>query len=229
MTDFERFIQENGLKKKDIAVFLGVSNAFITQLCAGLRSLSDSKLALIKANEYGWDTSMFNHPSVTAKATNNSSANVTIGSHNNYAPAPVKTEAAAPSNTIPLIPIDAIAGPIAEYTSTGIMASQCERIVSPIAGATCAIRVSGDSMASEYNNGDICILKRINPSIFVEWGKVYVLDTENGAVLKEVRKCDDDGMVSCVSLNPNPKYRPFEIGMENIYGWYRVLMVMAMK
>ncbi len=60
MTDFERFIEENGLLKKDLAKYLGVSGAFITQICNGKRTLPDSKLALIKANTNGWDTSMFN-------------------------------------------------------------------------------------------------------------------------------------------------------------------------
>lgn len=57
MTDFETFISFNDIKKKDIAAFLGVSNAFITQLCAGERALPKEKYALIKANE-NWNTSM---------------------------------------------------------------------------------------------------------------------------------------------------------------------------
>ena len=58
MGDFELFIQENGILKKDIAEFLGVSNAFISQVCAGKRALPEAKIALIKANTNGWDTSM---------------------------------------------------------------------------------------------------------------------------------------------------------------------------
>ena len=58
MSDFELFIQENGILKKDIAEFLGVSNAFISQVCAGKRALPEAKIALIKANTNGWDTSM---------------------------------------------------------------------------------------------------------------------------------------------------------------------------
>lgn len=60
MTDFEKFISENGVKKKDIASYLGVSNAFITQLVSGKRQLPSEKLALIKART-DWNTSMFNH------------------------------------------------------------------------------------------------------------------------------------------------------------------------
>lgn len=58
MTDFQRFIEVNNVKKKDIANYLGVSNAFITQLCNGLRAIPLDKLALIKAKS-GWDITMF--------------------------------------------------------------------------------------------------------------------------------------------------------------------------
>ncbi|MDO4707473.1 MAG: S24 family peptidase [Porphyromonadaceae bacterium] len=58
-TDFQEFIKVNALKKKDIAEYLGVSNAFITQLSNGLRGVPEDKIALIKANEKGWDVSMF--------------------------------------------------------------------------------------------------------------------------------------------------------------------------
>ena len=57
MDSFAKFLSINGLKKKDIATYLGVSNAFITQLCAGTRKLPADKLALIKVNS-DWDSSM---------------------------------------------------------------------------------------------------------------------------------------------------------------------------
>ena len=58
MSVFQSFITINKLKKKNIAEYLGVSSAFITQLTQGLRGIPNEKIALIKANE-SWDTSMF--------------------------------------------------------------------------------------------------------------------------------------------------------------------------
>lgn len=58
MNDFAKFLSINGLKRKDIASFLGVSGAFITQISSGDRPLPEEKLAMIKANAYGWDVSM---------------------------------------------------------------------------------------------------------------------------------------------------------------------------
>lgn len=58
MTNFAKFLSVNGLKRKDIASFLGVSGAFITQITSGDRPLPEEKLAMIKANNFGWDISM---------------------------------------------------------------------------------------------------------------------------------------------------------------------------
>lgn len=58
MSVFEEFIKINKLKKKDIAEYLNVSAAFITQLVQGSRSVPEDSIALIKANDK-WDTSMF--------------------------------------------------------------------------------------------------------------------------------------------------------------------------
>lgn len=67
MDSFAKFLSINGLKKKDIAAYLGVSNAFITQLCAGTRKLPADKLALIKVNP-DWDSSMLLSDTEKAKA-----------------------------------------------------------------------------------------------------------------------------------------------------------------
>ena len=62
MTNFAKFMSVNRLKRKDIASFLGVSGAFITQISSGERPLPEEKLAMIKANAYGWDISMLTQP-----------------------------------------------------------------------------------------------------------------------------------------------------------------------
>lgn len=86
MTDFELFIKKNAIKKKELAEFLGTSNAFITQLCKGMAPLPADKLKKIKEN-LTWDTSMLviDRPSITARAEGN--ARVEIGSRNkNFCP-----------------------------------------------------------------------------------------------------------------------------------------------
>ena len=105
--------------------------------------------------------------------------------------------------------------------------NDCERVVSPIRGADFAMPVAGDSMAPEYPAGSQIFIKKINERAFIDWGKVYVLDTCNGSVIKRVFPSDDTEKVKCVSINP--EYPPFEVSFEDIYGMYRVLLCMSVK
>ena len=143
----------------------------------------------------------------------------------NYHTAPT-TDEELEREMIPVLPTDARAGTLAEF-SESVEAFNCERMVSPIRGADFAMQVTGDSMSPEYPSGSVIICKKINEKAFIEWGKVFVLDTDNGAVIKSVRKTEDDNEVECVSLNP--AYQPFRINTNYINGWYRVLMVLSLK
>ena len=125
-----------------------------------------------------------------------------------------------------VIPTGARAGTLADF-ATSISAYDCERMVTPIKGADYAIQVTGDSMSPEYPSGSMILIKRINEKAFIEWGKTYVLDTENGAVIKTIRRTDNPDVIECVSLNP--AYQPFTMETKYINGWYRVLMVLALK
>lgn len=125
-----------------------------------------------------------------------------------------------------VIPTGARAGTIADFADA-VTQYDCERIVTPIKGADYAIQVTGDSMSPEYPSGSIALLKKINERAFVEWGKTFVLDTDNGPVLRSIRKTESPDVVECVALNP--AYQPFSIKMGFIKGWYRVLMVMTLK
>lgn len=128
--------------------------------------------------------------------------------------------------TVPVLPTDARAGTLADFAES-VEAYNCERMVSPIRGADFAMQVTGDSMSPEYPSGAMILCKKIDERAFIEWGKVFVLDTVNGAVIKTVRKTENDNEIECVSSNP--AYQPFRIGTEYINGWYRVLMVLSLK
>lgn len=125
-----------------------------------------------------------------------------------------------------VIPTGARAGTLADF-STSVAQYDCERMVTPIKGADFAIQVTGDSMSPEYPSGSVVLIKKINENAFIEWGKTYVLDTENGAVIKNIRRTDNPQVIECVSLNP--AYQPFTMETKYINGWYRVLMVLALK
>lgn len=135
---------------------------------------------------------------------------------------PIETE----REMIPVLPTDARAGTLADFADA-VEAYDCERMLSPIRGADYAMQITGDSMSPEYPSGSMIIIKKINEKAFIEWGKTYVLDTENGAVIKTIRKTDDPQVIECVSLNP--AYQPFTMETKYINGWYRVLMVLSLK
>lgn len=128
---------------------------------------------------------------------------------------------------VPLIPIRAQGGTLNDFTRS-VMEYDCEKVVSPIKGADFAMTVSGDSMSPEYPSGCQILIKKIDERIFIDWGKVYVLDTANGTIIKKLMPVDEDkSKVLCVSINPN--YPSFEVSLEHVFGVYRVLMCMSLK
>lgn len=116
---------------------------------------------------------------------------------------------------IPLIPINAMTGAFTEDQQ--IMEYECERFIIPsFKGADFLIGVKGSSMYPRYNSGDIVACKRLNlQDIFFQWNKVYVLDTDQGPLIKRIKPGTDKGHVTIVSDNKD--YEPFELAIDHIY------------
>jgi phage repressor protein C with HTH and peptisase S24 domain len=129
---------------------------------------------------------------------------------------------------VPLLPISAQGGSLNDFM-VSIKETDCEKIISPIKGADFAITVSGDSMSPEYPSGSQVLVKKINEKAFIDWGKTYVLDTCNGSVIKILVPSEKEGYVKCLSINPDPKYAPFDVSFDDINGIYRVMLCMSMK
>lgn len=128
--------------------------------------------------------------------------------------------------TVAKLPLSAHAGSLSDF-SRSVTFDECERVVSPIGNVDFAIQISGESMSPEYPNGAQILIKRIDERAFIEWGRVYVLDTRNGVVVKKIMPADDGETVKCVSINPD--FPPFEVAFADIFGMYRVLMCMSLK
>lgn len=122
----------------------------------------------------------------------------------------------SPQEGIPLIPINAWGGSLQGVHDT-IMDYDCDRYIIPLfKGADFLISVRGDSMVPKYYSGDIVACKRVFISdIWFQWGKVYILDTAQGSILKRVRKGKDDDTILLVSENQD--YEPFELHKDQIY------------
>lgn len=130
------------------------------------------------------------------------------------------------ANKIPLLPVSAQGGSLNDFV-VSVKESDCERIISPIKDAEYAMTVTGDSMEPEYPSGSQILIKRVNERAFIDWGRVYVLDTCNGSVIKRLFPSEDRDKVICKSINP--EYPPFEVSLADVYGVYRVLMCMSLK
>jgi len=129
---------------------------------------------------------------------------------------------------VPLLPISAYGGSLNDFV-VSVKDSECEKIISPIKGADWAITVSGDSMEPEFPAGSQILIKRINEKAFIDWGKVYVLDTCNGNVIKKIFPSDDNDSEKIKCVSTNPKYPSFEVSFNDIFGIYRVLLCMSIK
>lgn len=128
---------------------------------------------------------------------------------------------------VPLMPISAKGGTLDEF-SRCVMDNDCEKVLSPIKGADFAITVCGDSMSPDYPSGCHILIKKIEERAFIDWGKVFVLDTVNGTIIKKLMPvADDPSKIRCISINP--EYPPYEISLEYVRGIYRVLMCMSLK
>lgn len=83
-------------------------------------------------------------------------------------------------------------------------------------------------MLPKYNSGDIVACKKLNLNdIFFQWGKVYVLSTEQGALVKRINPGKDDDHIKLES--DNKSYLPFELHKSQVYAVALVVGVIRME
>ena len=127
---------------------------------------------------------------------------------------------------VPLLPLSAQGGSLNDFVMS-VKENECEKVLSPVK-ADFAMKVQGDSMSPAYPSGCTIYIKRINELIFIDWGHTYVLDTRNGTVIKTLLLSDKENAVKCVSLNPDPKFAPFDVSLSDVFGVYKVLACMIL-
>ena len=60
--DFVKFLNDNSLRKKEIAEYLEVVPSIVTDLCSGRKGLSQKNREKLEANDKGWDLSALGEP-----------------------------------------------------------------------------------------------------------------------------------------------------------------------
>lgn len=120
---------------------------------------------------------------------------------------------------LPLLPFSAVAGYLAENNSESWSGVEYCRVPEfSSRGADFLIRVEGDSMYPRYGNGELLAIRVIKDPTFFQWGKVYVLSTNQGCVVKRLfpDPKDDDAIV-CHSENSS-LYPDYKITKEDVLG-----------
>lgn len=103
----------------------------------------------------------------------------------------------------------------------GATLAQCEQmpVITILPNYTFTMRATGESMQPYINNGDVVACLKIEEPTFLQWGRVHVLFTSQGVVIKKI--FDADGGIRCVSFNPD--YPDFTIPKQEIYSYNLVV------
>lgn len=140
---------------------------------------------------------------------------------------PIAKKSEDKNEGIPLIPTNAMAGALAGEIT--VLDYECERYVIPVfKGADFLINIKGLSMYPKYSPGDIVACKKVPLSgLFFQWGKVYVIDTNQGAIIKKVKPAETSDHIKIVSENPD--YDPFELNVSDIHSIALVIGVVRLE
>lgn len=120
------------------------------------------------------------------------------------------------NDTRPHVSYNVNAGP-QEYALDGICWNNCERhnVITYLPRYDFTISVFGNSMEPDFRSGDIVACRVVQPGENLQEGKVYVLNTVSGILLKTVY-LEEEG-VRCESFNK--KYKDFIVtGDIKFYG-----------
>jgi len=202
-------LKDSGMTYAEISGKLGVLPQFLNNIIKGNRAASEKfvtkfcEVFVVNQND------LFNRQKVYPGEIIDKTVVSQPKINNNIEQSPVG---------IPLIPIEAVAGFILKGDMSVMEYEVTERYLVPEfndRGVKYLIRVSGSSMYPKYSNGDILACRPITDITFFQWGKVYVLDTDQGALVKRLFEGKDDSSIECRSDNKE-HYPSFKINKTSI-------------
>lgn len=103
----------------------------------------------------------------------------------------------------------------------GVTLARCEQVpvVPMLPRYDFTIRVTGESMQPQIMPGDVVACMRIDEPTFLQWGRIHVLSTSQGIVIKKIFDAGDG--IRCVSFNKD--YPDFVIPKQEIYSFNLVV------
>lgn len=123
-----------------------------------------------------------------------------------------------PGEGIPMLPFDAFAG-IGDSTVAGVNFDTIEeRYIVPLFDGIkidFMLPVRGSSMYPKYSSGDVVACRLVTELLFVQWNKVYVIDSiSQGVIMKRLLKGENNDHIICRS--DNKEYGEFAVPIDDI-------------
>lgn len=116
--------------------------------------------------------------------------------------------------TRPRIPLNAMAGALS-FALEGGTINDCEQL--PVIRAfpryDFTILINGESMEPQLHSGDELACLNVKTSAYIQWGRIHVLDTDQGIVVKRV--FDNGGSLICRS--DNNMFPEYIVPKESVY------------
>lgn len=196
------FIKEKGLSQSRFEKSVGLSNGFVNNISKGIGADKLQKILCV-------------YPDLSTKWLLTGEGEMIKISEMKSSSVDERNK-----NTRPRIPYDAAAGTLTD-TIEGVTEYQCEEVpvISAFPKYDFTIRIVGRSMEPEYFAGDEVACLKVNEKRFLQWGRVHVLDTTQGVVIKRIY--DDGDCITCRSYNP--EFPDFSIPKEDIRSYNLVV------
>lgn len=99
----------------------------------------------------------------------------------------------------------------------------CEKIFCPIESAEFAIKMAGSEMFPIIPDGAYIILKERDINEPINYGKVYVLDTPNGTIVRFLYPSEKEDSIMCVSAADT--FPTFDVKKTRVSGMYQAMAV----
>lgn len=198
---FDKYMKYSNLNDNKVTVALGLSVGTIGKSRKPGRDLSDNVIELI-LNQY----------------TNLNRIWLMTGEGEMLKSAPKIDNTSSGTVTLPLLPYGVMAGKPGNDVD-GINLEECEQYTIPsfsAKGARFLARVDGLSMYPRFNSGDLLACRILEDPHFIQWGRIYVMDTTQGPLVKRLFPCpEDDTKIRCHSENTE-KFPDFDIPKEDV-------------
>ncbi|MDR0982014.1 MAG: LexA family transcriptional regulator [Culturomica sp.] len=107
-----------------------------------------------------------------------------------------------------------------------------KKLFLPVNNYDFSLEMRGNSMYNpagdrSIKDGDLLTCKFCDKSSAIQWGEVYAFITKVGISVKILSSSDKAGYVSCIALNPDSGYQPYDIPFSDILDYAMVKSVVS--